>query len=245
MNDYRTWKLQVKPFAERYYVITYSRRYHYPNKWANSSALYSAIHEADDMKLFLEALGLKKVHLIGSSYGAYSILFFVLQFSNMVNSIVLGEPPIVPWLLDIKNGKPHYDRFIYKGWEPAIEAFKSGNMEEGVRLFINGVSGEGYYESLSPKARKSLMDNAPELKLEALSDGIFPELKCEDLKKISIPVLLLQGENSPEMFHLITNRLNNCIPNSRLEIIPNASHGMHIQNPDYYNNAVLNFLKLK
>jgi non-heme chloroperoxidase len=242
LNDYKTWKLQIEPFAEHYHVTAYSRRYHYPNKFKEPSVQYSAIHEAEDILLFLDALKIDKAHFIGSSYGAYSILFFALKYGDRIQSLVLVEPPIIPWLLNIEGGMPQYERFIDRGWIPARKAFESGNMEEGVRLFINGVSGDGYYESLNEKARKSLMLNAPELKLEALSDEIFPELKCEWLKNIKNPVLLLTAENSPSMFRMISERLHSCLPRSEIKTIHNASHGMHIQNADEYNSVVIEFI---
>jgi pimeloyl-ACP methyl ester carboxylesterase len=172
------------------------------------------------------------------------MIYFALKHGNRILSLVLGEPPIIPWLLNIEGGKPQYERFIERGWIPARKAFEQNDMEEGVRLFINGVSGDGYYESLSDKARKSLMLNAPELKLEALSDDIFPELKCDWLGNIKNPILLLTAENSPSMFRMITERLHGCIPGSEIKIIHNASHGMHIQNAEEYNRVVMEWLSL-
>ncbi len=66
-GDYRSWDAQIKEFSKTYRVISYSRRYHYPNKNQFVGNNHSAYVEADDLAAFLRRLKLKKVHLIGVS----------------------------------------------------------------------------------------------------------------------------------------------------------------------------------
>ena len=33
LSDFREWQLQIDKFAQNYRVISYSRRYGYPNQW--------------------------------------------------------------------------------------------------------------------------------------------------------------------------------------------------------------------
>jgi pimeloyl-ACP methyl ester carboxylesterase len=44
------------------------------------------------------------------------------------------------------------------------------------------------------------------------------------------------------MFHLITDELERCLPDTERQTIPNASHAIHNGNPSAYNAAVLDFL---
>jgi pimeloyl-ACP methyl ester carboxylesterase len=242
LNDYRTWKLQMEPFSEKFHIIAYSRRYHYPNKWEKYNKLYSAVNEADDMSELLDKLGLNNVNIVGSSYGAYSAIYLAIKRPKLVKTLTLSEPPVITWLKDIEGGMEYYDYFVNNAWLAAAEAFRNNAYEEGIRLFINGVSGAGYYESLSPRSKSLLMDNAEELKLETLSEEIFPELKCEELKNVKIPVLMLKGESSPIYFRMIADKMNTCFFNSNIQTIPGATHGKHLQNPDHYNRTVINFL---
>ena len=49
-TDARTWEAQVIPFATRWRVVAYSRRYHYPNAWVNGTpGLNSTQVHADDL----------------------------------------------------------------------------------------------------------------------------------------------------------------------------------------------------
>jgi non-heme chloroperoxidase len=37
LSDFREWQLQIDKFAQNYHVISYSRRYAYPNQWIGNS----------------------------------------------------------------------------------------------------------------------------------------------------------------------------------------------------------------
>ena len=104
---------------------------------------------------------------------------------------------------------------------------------------MNGVLGESSYEKLPPPVLKRLMDNVQELKGETSSRDLFPPTKCEDVQKVKAPTLLLDGELSPKMFHLINDMLEHCLPNAT---IPAASHQMEVENPQAFNETVLAFI---
>src|SRR5437868_3190084 len=53
MGDYRSWSPQMEAFARKYRVISYSRRYSYPNRNPLSERNYSAFVDADDLAAFL------------------------------------------------------------------------------------------------------------------------------------------------------------------------------------------------
>ena len=68
-------------------------------------------------------------------------------------------------------------------------------------------------------------------------------LEAKDVASIDAQTLLLTGEKSPILFHRLTDRLEELIPNSKRIDIPNASHIMHEDNAAAYNQAVLSFLR--
>ncbi len=85
-GDYRSWDAQIKEFSKTYRVISYSRRYHYPNKNQFVGSNHSAYVEADDLDTVLRRLKLKKVHLVGVSYGAMTALVFAVKDPRKVRS---------------------------------------------------------------------------------------------------------------------------------------------------------------
>lgn len=243
LNDLRSWAAQLEPFAQRFHVISYSRRYHHPNPWVGSGTDYSAALHAADLASIIERLGLGRVHLVGSSFGAFTCLAYAAAHPDAVRTLVLGEPPILPWLDWSQEGQELHRAFVADTWEPAGQALQAGELERGVRTFIDGVIGKGTFDRLPEMVRSAMLENAAELKAETMSPDYFsPHLTCTDVRRISAPTLLLTGDRSPVMFHRITDELERCLPNHERAVIPNASHGMHSNNPSAYNEIVLAFL---
>ncbi len=60
------WNPQLAPFAEKFHVIAYSRRYNQPNT-NKPKAGYSAVGDADDLAGLIEKLHLGKANVIGHS----------------------------------------------------------------------------------------------------------------------------------------------------------------------------------
>ncbi len=242
LNDLRSWSLQMEPFSKQYRAIAYSRRYHYPHAESSDSSDYSVDLHAEDLASLIRDLELQRPHIVGSSYGAYTALVLAAKNQELVRSLTIGEPPILPWLEDIQGGASLMAAFMTNVWEPLKRAFQRGDMEEGVRTFINGVLGQGSFDKLPTQIRAAMMDNAQELKDETLSPRYFSTFSCEDAKKIKVPTLLLTGELSPPIFRPINKELQRCIPEAECSIIPKASHAMHAGNPEAYNAKVLSFL---
>jgi pimeloyl-ACP methyl ester carboxylesterase len=107
LEDLRIWRRQVEPFSARYRVIAYSRRYHHPNAapGAGDPAYTAALHAADLTGL-IEALNLGPAHLVTSSFGGCVALQMAVRRSELVRSLVLAEPPLMPLLAHIPGGAP-------------------------------------------------------------------------------------------------------------------------------------------
>ncbi|WOH51622.1 alpha/beta fold hydrolase [Bradyrhizobium sp. sBnM-33] len=241
LEDYRTWDGQLEALSKGYRLISYSRRYHYPNEWTKDSTDFSVTIHARDLAAFIKALNLTPVHLIGHSYGAFIAFLVARDHPEVIRSLTLGEPPIMPLLKTTPEGDALLTAAITRSIATS-EAFKQGNDEEGVRRFVNGVLGEGSYEKLAPPVLKRLMDNAQELKGATSSRDLYPPTTCEDVQKVKAPTLLLDGERSPKMFRLINDRLEHCLLSVERATIPAASHQMEVENPHAFNEKVLAFI---
>jgi non-heme chloroperoxidase len=254
IDDYRSWKNQTEVFKKKFRVITYSRRYHYPNLLSSASA-YSVEQHSTDLSNFIKKLSLAPVILVGSSYGAYTCLDVAMKNPKMVKSLVMNEPPIIRLIVSDENNPVSILKFVLKDFSsgksflkfgmkalnPAKNQLKKGNLEEAVRLFANGVLGEGGYENLPEKAKQKLQDNAVALKEEISGPGFsdFPEEKASAMK---VPVLLVYGDESPKFFHAISDKLHGLLPVSEKAVIRDASHDAHLANSSMYNEKVLEFI---
>lgn len=242
LGDFRSWELQMDAFAKKYRTISYSRRYHYPNECSGEEADYSAILHADDLSAFLSALGLRSAHIVGNSYGAYTAMFLAARHPEQVRALVLSEPPVLPLLDQSEEGHALREDFLAKVWQPAGEALQRGETEKGVKIFVDGVVNEGAYDSFPSEVRNLILDNACEFKAETSSADFWTSFTCEDAGRITTPTLLLTGERSLKMLKIVIDELGPCLPNKELVTVPSSSHETASENPEAYNEIVLDFL---
>ena len=240
-----SWRAQVAAFASRFRVIAYSRRFHPPNAARRDGQTYSLSLHADDLIGLIETLGLERVHLVGSSYGAYVALLVTLRRPELVRSLVLAEPPILPWIARTPWGDSLRQVFEATVLDATQRAFERGDSLDALRRFVDGMSGRaGRFDGLPEADRAALLGTAFELRLELAADPAVytPTLSCEDVGRIRHSVLLLSGERSPRVFHVITDELARCLAAEAVVTVPGAGHDMHVDNPASYNTAVLQFL---
>ncbi len=248
LGDYRTWIGQIQPLSQNYKVISYSRRYHYPNPWPIDASDFSVNIHAEDLAAFIQSLDLGKVHLVGHSYGAYTSLMVARDYPELVRSVTLGEPPVMPLLNSTSHGKSVYQNFIKNSVIPSHNAFQNGEIEEGVKLFINGVLGEGAYTNIPPIGHITMLQNARELMgemngINTKDEDSFPVFTCNEAEQMTMPVLLVEGERSPEMFGLIHDHLERCFQDVDRAFIPDASHDLKIQEPNAFSDIVIAHLQ--
>lgn len=244
LGDYRTWRPQMHAFSERYRAVSYSRRGFYPNHWPEGYSVASMQLHVDDMAALIEQLELAPVHIVANSYGGYVSLLLAMQHPATVRSLSLAEPPVHPMLRKAPGGEAMFEDFMVKAWWPARAAFAAGDLEGGVRSFLNGAVGPGAFEEMHTRVREAMMKNAPELGVCTLTDYLvyMPHVTCEQVGTIQAPVLLMSGERSPRMYYLINDALAGCLPDAEQATIHDASHVLNTHNPEAHNRIVLDFL---
>jgi non-heme chloroperoxidase len=246
LGDYRDWSNQISFFQDAgFRVVTFSRRNHYPNKWKDYPQNYSLLTERDDIVSLLKTIGGQPADIVGHSYGGFATVLVAIDFPQYVRKIVLAEPPIFTIIrpTDAENISLALE-FLGKTIDPAREFLKKGDFESGLKVFLDGITGErGLYGRLKPPLRDIMLNNAR----TALSEiEITPErdpFDCEDAMQISVPTLLVKGDESPKILQSVITELSKCIEKSKVESITQSSHGVIWEKPNLFNETVLRFLK--
>lgn len=245
-GDYRTWHYQIEPFSEKYLAISYSKRYRCPNKEAADTSIHSIGNDVEDLTAFIKAIDAGPVHLVGHSAGAYTALVVAIEHPELVKDLVLGEPPV--WELTVGDslGQALMKKAMAEIFVPALQAFKNNEDEKATKIFLDGVTGkQNFLESLPSVDRKIMMDEIATEKNDFLSEG-DPEYKQpfteSDIRKLTIPVLLVSGANTPRWLSHLTDRLAAVLPNDERVVLSNTSHGLEFTNPGAFNKAVLGFI---
>ncbi len=241
-GDYRSWEYQIIAFSQQYRVISYSRRYHYPNGNPLTATNHSAYIDADDLAAFIRNLKLDRVHLVGASAGALTALVLAVQHPEMVRSLVLAEPPIHRWIKDSPDDAGVYRDFMTVIQEPVSKAFKEGDDKEAMRIFVDGMSGTRGFENLPPERVAAIMQNARAMKATAVSSNLHPTLPKEEVGRLKLPVLIVAGQNTIKIHELVNEELARLLPRAERVTISKAGHGSARENPLAFNEAVLKFL---
>ena len=252
-SDWRTWSAQLDAFSKGHRVVAYSRRYHWPNAPIAEGADYAMHEHATDLAAFVRALGLAPAHLVGHSYGAFVALLAALREPQIARTVVLGEPPVTTLLASAQPRLSELARlaltrprtlaallaFGARGPAPATAAARRGDLDGAMRIFGQAVLGPAYYRRLSRSRLEQVQANA--IKAELLGSG-FPKLDAGEVRQLRLPVLLVEGTDSPAIFHRLMDALEDIIPLARRTSIAKASHNMHEDDAVAYNAAVLSFL---
>lgn len=199
----------------------------------------------------------KPTHLIGHSYGAFIALYYAYKHPETVRSIVLIEP-YVPTLivkdpqkrveiLSLLLRKPSValaaQKFLNKSLNPAMKYLDQGNQEKAIEAFLDGVEGKpNSIIQLSEPIKSMMLNNAGTIKEITLK---APPFTKKEAKEISLPTLLISGENTPKALRAIAEEVSKSVPKIQVTKISNAAHFPHFENPEATNAAINKFLSLQ
>ena len=239
--DYRAWDHAMDRLSKNYRVISYSRRYNYPNKNTITGTRHSAYVEAEDLAAFIDKLKLKRVHLVGTSMGAYTALIYAVRKPARVITLSIAEPNIHAWVKDTDAFKDFYDH----AWVPAANAFRIGDDAAAMRYLIDKFAAPGTFDRMPPAAREVAMQNANFFKAATLSTEHSPDIDKRKVRSLKVPVLLINGENTGAMTRAIVEEFAKVLPNAERVEIKGAGHGSPREKPADFVNAVEDFMQRK
>lgn len=256
-SDLRTWEQQLPAIAQSYRAISYSRRYARPNDDIPEGADDPMLVHVDDLAAFLRAVDAAPAHLVGNSWGAFICLLTAIRYPELVRTLALEEPPVIPLVIgagarpDLKVVLPNLLMrprttltilgFGARTVAPVQKAFRAGDDERAMEIFITGVLGRAAYERLPERRKQQMRENNSALKAQMLGAG-FPALSAADVRGVGAPTLLVTGEHSPAFLIRLTDVLERLLPIVERVEIPAASHAMHEENATAVDAALLRFM---
>jgi pimeloyl-ACP methyl ester carboxylesterase len=240
ISDLRNWSQQIDDFAKRYRVIAYSQRYHYPNKATGKESDFTFDQNAADLLAVVKQLNLGKVHVIGHAYGGAVVVHAAIAEPNLFRSVAVMEPPFEALLPELQANAARYARnqifsMVRK------EILKRHNVEGAMHTFVDWSRTSGTWDALSSDGRQRYLDNGNAL----AAYSAHPEastFSCDEGKKLTVPLLVVQGEASAPNHRIISSTLAECVAGAKRAVIRQAGHEMHRENAAEFNKAVLEFL---
>ncbi|TDH59561.1 alpha/beta hydrolase [Dankookia rubra] len=240
MCDLRYWATQMEAFGRRYRTIAPSLRHFWPERWDGIGDDFTIQQHTEDVAAFAAALGTGPVHLIGHSRGGHVAFRVAQHFPDRVRALILAEPggeldatlapepphPGMPAGIDI--------------FGQAAERIRCGDIDGGVALFVDAVSGPGAWEALAERSRETMRENAYTLLGQVREQR--PPFSRSDAEAIRAPTLLVGAERSPPTYARILGALGRTLWQAQRVTILGTSHAMNHGNPEAFNRAVLDFL---
>ncbi|MFS0664407.1 2-succinyl-6-hydroxy-2,4-cyclohexadiene-1-carboxylate synthase [Bacillus mojavensis] len=200
---------------------------------------YSASRQVSDLAEIFDHLKLHKVKLIGYSMGGRLAYSFAMTYPKRISALVLEST--TPGLKTLGERKERILRdrkladFILRD---GIKAFV--DYWEGIPLFST-------QQRLADEVRQRirlgrLRNNNFGLanSLIGMGTGSQPSWWSR-LKDVAAPVLLICGEWD-EKFCAINQEVHKKLPSSRIEIVPEAGHTVHVEQPHFFGKIVSEFL---
>jgi len=188
----------------------------------------------------LEKENCTNIHLLGYSMGGRSALSFAMMHESMVKTLLLESAS--PGLKTEKERKLRRDQdsqLAEKLLTSSIEDFV--NKWEQIPLFA---SQKSLPKSVQQKIRRERLLQEPEglsNSLKYMGTGIQPSW-WKPLNHLNTKVLLVVGELD-EKFVQINRQMHELLPHSRLEVVKEAGHAIHVEQEAKFVKLVIDFIK--
>ncbi|HAV11926.1 MAG TPA: hypothetical protein DCX06_00310 [Opitutae bacterium] len=177
--------------------------------------------------------------LVGYSMGARAALNLIIQDSNHWRGLIVLSP------------NPGIEDPMSKEARIVSDAHLAERIEShGIEAFMNDWQSLPIIQS-QQNIRKSWLQNMNENRLRHTANGLSNSLRnfgqgvCPNLwpqlGNLQLPVLCITGENDTK-YCQISQRMCAILPNGRHEIIDDAGHMPHLENPEQSFSAIDQFL---
>lgn len=237
-EDYRVFMPQLDQLKNDFRVITYSRRYNYPNNNEYKEGTpFNPVTEASDLERLTIGIGVEKFHIIGHSYGGLIAIAYANKHQDKLKSLIVSEPPMLSLEGCAESLRITNERLI----EKVGAALKTNDSTLVMKSIFEFFVGKDIQNEIPPESLNALKANLTEMKALVSSENPFPNLNTE----FDLPVMIFTSEYTMPILKCTNQALINNMPNAKHVHISNASHDMWMSQPEIMSDHVRNFISEK
>lgn len=224
------WEPQMPALEPRYRVLRYDTRGH--GGTDATEGPYSLEQLAADAVGVMDALGMRRVHWVGLSMGGMIGQCIALNHPERLASLSLCDTAAL---------MPEENQPV---WEDRIATIRA----KGPEALVQG--------TLERWFTRAYLDRGPDpvesIKRQFLATPVAGFVGCSEairridyldrLGEITLPTLILVGEEDPGTPVAASRAMHERIAGSRLVVIPSAAHLSNVEQAEVFNGHLLRFL---
>jgi 3-oxoadipate enol-lactonase len=237
--DHSSWFRQLPTFKRHYNAITFDPRS--IGKSSRPEEPYSFKALADDVVGLMDHLGIRRAHILGQSLGGLVAQEVAIDYPDRVLKLVLVSSTVAGG--DTNPTNPALMEAL--GYAEGTTEIDFSKVD--TRKTMHVVIGLSFNKRLYRKAMQFLSRFF--VKLE-MFDGLWDQLRAisghntvDRLHLIKAQTLVITGAEdrivSPHSSELLAGK----IPNAKLVMVKDGSHGFNVEMTSRFNREVLDFLK--
>jgi non-heme chloroperoxidase len=236
------WDAQMMFFLNKgFRVIAHDRRGH--GRSSQVATGHDMDHYAADLAALTEHLGLKQAIHVGHSTGGGEVVHYVARHQDRVAkaAIISAVPPLMVKTDANPNGTP---KAVFDDLQVQLAANRSKfyrDLPEGPFYGFNRPGVKSSEAAIANWWRQGMMGGA-----KAHYDGIVAFSQTdftEDLKKITVPVLVMHSEDDQIVPYVAAGPLSaKLLKNGTLKTYKDLPHGMITTQADIINADLLAFI---
>jgi len=262
MSTSKHWDLVMERLPEEYTAYAIDMRGFGDSSY--NTRVNSLREFSEDLKLFADAIGLKKFSLAGWSTGGGVAMYFAIDHPEYVEKLILVESVGIkgyPMFKKDANGQPIIGEFLKTKEDiesdpvqvvPILNAYRDRNKALlraiwDASIYVNAKPSEERYEEYldAMLTQRNLVDIDYSLVHFNISDEHNGVVEGSgEVHKINVPTLVIQGKDDlvvpMEMGVGIANAIGE---NAKLMLLDNCGHSPMTDDIDRFMNIVLDFLK--
>jgi 3-oxoadipate enol-lactonase len=177
-----------------------------------------------DLLRLVDHLGEKRAHLVGLSMGGRIARNFALKHPGRVHSLTLA------------NTSPGFDALSADEVLKFVDE-RRNRTPESTRRLLGSRARPGAHEALLNSFHALRNDSY----LKTLEASVAQD-RAAPLEKIAVPTLVITGDEDRVYPLALTQRMAQRIPNSELVVLESCGHLSNLEQPERFNEVVLDFL---
>jgi pimeloyl-ACP methyl ester carboxylesterase len=229
---FASWFRPLVDRMPRFSTVRYAR------EPARAKGCFERLSVAEDAAVcvrLMDHLGWPTAHLVGHSYGALIALQLAMDAPARARSLVLLEPAL--------RGVPSSAQVV-ASLSPVVDAYRRGDRDIAVDLFLQTVCGAGYRDTLErvvPGSFDTAVRHADlffQVEIPVVQQWSFGHAEAALVVQ---PVLNVAGARTAPRFVEGAELLQDWFPKAERFTLPDAGHLLMVENPKALADALEGF----